>query len=204
MEQVETPKKHNRFVRFIESPLKGRYLPPMTQVGDYVACAGLALFIISVFGLDWISIGLKDVGGIGQALGLKSPRLKYGLFVSPWAWVMVGVLVVLVLGLWFVQTRGGVTLGVGIFCLLFNVVFFIGAWQKINAIIGDVVKLARSVPFIGEALGAVLGNLAKEFLSVHVAAVFWLFIPVGVLLIVGGVLRIASRPRTLSAEGEAG
>lgn len=203
MEEEDTLKKHSRFMRFIESPLKGKYLPPATQVGDYVACAGLALFIISVFGLNWISIGLKDVLGIGKALGVKSPQVKYGLFASPWAWGMVAVLVVTLAGLWFVQTRGGVTLGAGIYCLLFNVIFFVGAWRKINAIVGDVVKLARSVPFIGEALGIALSRIAKEFLSVHVAAGFWLFIPAGALLIVGGALRLASKPRALAAEVEA-
>jgi hypothetical protein len=81
------------------------------------------------------------------------------------------------------------------------VVFFVGAWHKINAIIGDVLKLARSIPFIGEALGIAVDRLAKEFLSVHVSAGYWLFIPTGVLLIVGGALRLASHPRIIPEEG---
>src|SRR5450759_3103669 len=151
----------NRFVRFIASPLRGKYLPPMTQVGDYLAAAGILLFVIAVFGLDWISVGIKDVLGIGKVLGVKSPQVKYGLFVSPWAWGMVVVLVAMIAGLWFVQTRGGITLGAGIYCLIFEVIFFLGAWYKINSIIGNVVKLAQSVPIIGQALGLPVSQIAK-------------------------------------------
>jgi hypothetical protein len=189
----------NRFVRFIASPLRGKYLPPMTQVGDYLAAAGILLFVIAVFGLDWISVGIKDVLGIGKVLGVKSPQVKYGLFVSPWAWGMVVVLVVMIAGLWFVQTRGGITLGAGIYCLIFEVIFFLGAWYKINSIIGNVVKLAQSVPIIGQALGLAVSQIAKELLVVHVGPGYWLFIPTALLLIVGGALRLASKPRSLTS-----
>jgi hypothetical protein len=187
---------------FFTSPLRSKYPSPMTHIGDYVAALGVVFFIVSVFALSWISVGVKDVLGIGHALGVKSPQKTYGLFVSPWAWVMVGVLVIIICGIWFVQTRGGITLGAGIFCLLFNVIFFIGAWHKINAIIGDIVSLAKSIPFIGEALGQFVGQLAKSLLSVHVSVGFWLFIPAGLLLAAGGALRIVSKPRELSVEVE--
>jgi len=187
---------------YFTSPLRSKYPPPMTHIGDYLAAAGVVFFIVSVFALSWISVGVKDVLGIGHTLGIKSPQKTYGLFVSPWAWVMVGVLVLIICGIWFVQTRGGITLGAGIFCLLFNVIFFIGAWHKINAIIGDIVSLAKSIPFIGEALGQFVGQLAKSLLSVHVSVGFWLFIPAGLLLAAGGALRIVSKPRELSVEVE--
>jgi hypothetical protein len=114
--------------------------------------------------------------------------------VSPWAlWLMAALLVVIVLGLWFVQTKGGIVIGAGVACLIFNVVFFIGVWKKVNGIIGDVVGLARSIPFIGDVLGAALSQIAKSMLSVHVATGYWLFVPAGLLLIAGGSLRLASR-----------
>jgi hypothetical protein len=173
----------NIVLRFFSSPLRSKYPPPMTHIGDYFAVAGLVLFCISVFGLDWMAVGVKDLLGIGKTLGIKGPRVGYGLFVSPWAWGMVAVLVITVAGVWFVQTRGGITLGAGIYCLVFNVVFFIGAWHKINAIIGDIAKVARNVPFIGQMLGEAVNTL---------------FIPAGLLLVTGGALRLASRPRTIS------
>ena len=87
----------------------------------------------------------------------------------------------------------GVVLGAGVFCLVFNVVFYIGAWKKINGIIGDVVSLARSIPFIGEMLGEAICELTKSMLYVHVSLGFWLFVPAGLLLIAGGVLRLRAR-----------
>jgi hypothetical protein len=197
MEADQQVKKQNSVVRFIISPFRNKYPPPMTHVGDFLAAAGLVLFVISVFALKWIKISLNDVMGIGKALGVKAPQARYGLFESPWAWVMVGVLVVLVLGIYFVQTRGGVTLGVGIFCIIFNIIFFIGVWKKINGIIGNVVGLAKSVPVIGQFLGQALTLLTKELLSVHVAAGYWLMIPAGILIMAGGALRLASKPRML-------
>ena len=192
----------NKIASFFSLPLRSKYPPPMTHIGDYFAVAGLVIFCISVFGLKWITVGVKDVLGIGKALGVKGPETSYGLFVSPWAWGMVAVLVITIGGLWFVQTRGGITLGAGVYCLLFNVVFFIGVWHKINAIIGDIVQLAKSVPVIGQMLGEAVSRLAKTLLSVHVAAGYWLFIPAGLLLVAGGALRLASRPRVSIPQGE--
>lgn len=173
--------------RFFRSPLQSVYAPPMTQPGDWFGASGVVLFAISIFALPWITIG-------AEAMGYKVYETNYGLFVSPWAWVMVAVLVVAVAGLWFVQTRGGVVLGAGIFCLIFSVVFYIGAWKKIHAIIGDVVSLAKSVPFIGDLLGDVILGLTKNMLTVHVAPGYWLLIPAGILLVVGGAIRMAHQP----------
>lgn len=186
----------SRLRAFAAGPLRAEH-PPMTVAADWLAAGGLAAFAVSVFALPWLTVGLKDVLGLKSALGIETPRYSYGLFVSPWAWVMVAVLALVAAGLWFVQSRGVVSLVGGMFCLVFNVVFFIGVWRKINAIIGDVVSLARSVPFIGEALGKAVSELAKSMLDVHVAPGFWLFVPAGLLLIAGGALRFHGSRRTL-------
>lgn len=183
----------NRIAEFLRSPLDGRYAPPMRIAGDWLSATGVLLFAVSVFALPWITVGVKDVFGIGEALGVGAPKKSYGLFVSPWAWLMVVVLVFMLAGLWLVQTRGMVLMGAGALCLVFNVVFFIGAWKKINAIIGDVVNLARSIPFIGDMLGQAISEAAKSMLEVKVAPGFWLFVPAGVLLILGGVMRLMNR-----------
>ncbi|PKQ27733.1 MAG: hypothetical protein CVT63_06485 [Candidatus Anoxymicrobium japonicum] len=197
---MDSSKRSNRFPQFIASPLRSKRPPPMTHIGDYFAVAGVIVFAVSVFALKWISLSVKDVLGIGGKLGVKSPEVKYGLFVSPWAWGMIAVLVLVIAGIWFVQTRGGITLGAGIYCLLFNVLFFIGAWHKINAIIGDVVDLAKKVPFIGQLLGEAVNQLAKEFLVVRVASGYWLFMGAGALLVIGGALRLSCRPSGLMTE----
>lgn len=184
--------------RFMAAPL-GSDHPPMTLAGDWLSAAGALLFAVSLFALPWLTVGLRDVFGIGTALGVRPPQNSYGLFVSPWAWLLVLVLALVLGGLWFVQSRGVVSLLAGVFCLGFNVVFFIGVWQKINAIIGDVVSLARSIPFIGELLGRAVTELAKGMLDVNVAPGFWLFVPAGLLLVAGGALRLAASRRALRA-----
>lgn len=191
------------FGRFLASPLRSGQ-PPMTIAGDWVSAAGAAVFAISVFALPWLTVGLKDVFGLGEALGIRSPRSSYGLFASPWAWLLVAVLVLVLGGLWFVQARGVVSLAAGAFCLAFNVVFIVGVWQKINAIIGDVVGLARSIPFIGELLGRAVSELAKNMLDVQVAAGYWFLVPAGALLIVGGSLRLAASRRSLAVSASGG
>ncbi len=162
----------------------------MRLVADWLSAVGILLFAISVFALPWITVGIRDVWGIGKALGMGVPEKSYGLFVSPWAWLMVAALVLMLAGLWFVQTRGAILLGAGAYCLIFNVIFYIGAWKKVNGIIGDVVVLARSIPLIGNILGEIIMELTKSMLNVHVALGFWLFVPAGVLLILGGALRL--------------
>lgn len=191
MEETEAPTVRNPFVRFLASPLHGPYPRPMLELSDWSSAVGIVLFIIAIFALPWLTIGVKNILGISNALGLSK---SYGLFVSPWAWLMVVVLVAMVAGLWFVQTRGAILLAAGIYCLLFDIVFFIGVWKKVNGIIGNVVSLARTIPLVGELLRQALLQLAKNVLDVHVAAGFWLLVPAGVLLIVGGAFRLARAP----------
>jgi hypothetical protein len=173
--------------RFFRSPLDSVYAPPMTQPGDWFALPGVILFALSIFAFPWITIG-------ADVMDYQFYETSYNLFVSPWAWVMVALLALSLAGLWFVQTRGAILLGTGALCLIFNVVFYIGAWKKINAIIGDVVHLARKVPIIGELLGDVILGLTKNMLTVRVAPGYWLLIPAGILLVVGGAFRMAHRP----------
>jgi hypothetical protein len=191
MADGETGAGQNPLGRFLAEPLSGKYPAPMRNLGDWFSVSGILLFVVAVFALPWLTVGLKDIFGLSRALGVK-PSKSYGLFVSPWAWIMVVVLVAMIAGLWFVQTRGGILLGAGILCLIFNVFFFIGVWKKINGVIGDVVSLARSIPFIGELLGTAVSQIVKSMLEVHVAIGYWLFIPAGVLLILGGSIRLAS------------
>jgi hypothetical protein len=166
----------------------------MSMAGDWLAAVGVIVFFVSVCFLPWITVGVKDVLGIQKMLGIKVPSASYGLFESPWAWAMLGILAVMMCGMYFVQTRGALVLGAGIFCVLFDVLFYIGAWQKINAIIGDVVEIARGIPVIGDALGEMLISLTKQYLSVKVAAGWWLMLPAAVLLILGASLRLAAEP----------
>jgi hypothetical protein len=200
MEGTSVEARRNPVAEFFTSPLHGPQAAPMRLIGDWLSAAGVVLYCVSVFALPWITVGIKDVFGIGQALGVGTPEKSYGLFVSPWAWALVGVLVLILGGMWFVQTHGAIVLASGVFCLAFNVVFYVGAWKKINGIIGDIVNLARSIPFIGEFLGQAISNVVKSMLSVHVAAGFWLFVPAGLLLIAGGALRLARGPGSRAAE----
>lgn len=194
MQAVHEPGVMDRVKELFLSPLRCGFKPLMRTPGDWIATAGILLYMISVFFLPWITIG-------AEVLGIEAHKESYGLFVSPWAWLLVVVFVVLLGGLWFVQTRGAILLGGGIFCLVFNLIFFIGAWKKINAIIGDIVRIAKAVPFIGELLGELVSEAAKRVLIVDVAAGFYVFMAAGVLLVLGGALRLASGPR-LQAEGE--
>ena len=176
--------------KFLRSPLDGRYPRPMSNAGDWLAAVGIVLFIIAVFALPWMRLRLDVFGS-----GVYSEN--FGLFTSPWAWGMVAVLVIMVAGLWFVQTRGAIILGAGIYCLVFNIIFYIGAWQKVNAIIGDIVALFRGVPYLGGLLGKVVTEVSKRILHVNVSAGYYLFIPAGILLVAGGVVRLlASRGET--------
>jgi hypothetical protein len=168
---------------FLRSPLDGKYQRPMSNAGDWLAALGAVLFIVAVFALPWIRLSIN-------VFGRTLYGADYGLFVSPWAWGMVAVLAIMAAGFWFVQTRGALIIAVGAYCLIFNIVFFIGAWQKINAIIGDIVGLARSVPFVGGLLGKVFTEVTKRVLHVNVSAGYYLFIGAGILLLTGGVVRL--------------
>ena len=178
--------------RFFRSPLQSAYAPPMTQPGDWFGASGVVLFAISIFALPWITIGAEvPVPGLGD---VQFYEANYGLFVSPWAWVMVAVLVLTLAGLWFVQTRGAILLSAGVLCLIFNVVFYVGAWKKIDAIIGDVVSLAGKVPLVGGILVELIQEFTKNILTVRVAPGYWLLIPAGILLVVGGAIRMVHQP----------
>jgi hypothetical protein len=45
-------------------------------------------------------------------------------------------------------------------------------------------------------LGSAVSQLVKNMLDVHVAIGYWLFIPTGILLILGGSLRLSGGRRT--------
>lgn len=181
---------------FFVSPLRSGKCPPFRSPGDWLAVAGLLLFSISVFALNWLTVSAKPFGAEIYSQG-------YGLFVSPWAWSMVAVLVVILAGLWFVQTKGLVVLGGGLYCIAFSILFYIGTWWRIRAIIGDVVTLARSVPFIGGVLGDIAADFMKNQLSVKVDLGYWLFIPAGLLLIAGALYRLLGSDKSdlLAKEG---
>lgn len=199
MEDQQAVKQENSFVRFMKSPLRGRYPKPMESPGDWLVAGGVVLFAISVFALPWMTLGIRTQAM--ELFGFDIPEKTiythgYGLFVSPWAWAMLAILVAVLGGMWFVQTQGGIALGAGIYCIAFNVIFFIGVWKKINGIIGDIVSLAKSVPIFGDLLGKILTELTKNLLDVHVAVGYYLFIPAGLLLIAGGVWRLVQGLRT--------
>jgi hypothetical protein len=178
--------------RFLRSPLDGKYPRPMSNAGDWLAALGAVLFIIAVFALPWMRLRV-------DIFGSSVYSENFGLFVSPWAWGMVGVLVIMVTGLWFVQTRGAVILGAGIYCLVFNIIFYVGAWHKVNAIIGDIVALVRGVPYVGGLLGEVVTEVSKRILHVNVSTGYYLFIPAGVLLVAGGAVRLLASRETSHA-----
>ncbi len=87
------------------------------------------------------------IGGIES----RSLKTSVGLLDIPWFWVLVLFLILAAFLVCFflVRTRGAVTLGAGVLFLVFAVVFFFGAWYKINAIIGDLMNLFTDIPFIG-------------------------------------------------------
>lgn len=165
---------------------------PFRNPGDWLALAGVLFFVVSVFALNWISVSAKPFGA-------EMYREGYSLFVSPWAWSMVAVLGIIFAGIWFVQTRGLVVLGSGLYCIAFSILFYIGTWMRIRAVIGDVVKLARSIPFIGGVLGDIAVDFMKNQLIIKVDLGYWLFIPAGLLLAAGGLVRLFGRNGTKSS-----
>lgn len=167
----------------LRSPLDGKYPRPMSNAGDWLAALGIVLFAVAVFALPWMRLSVN-------VLGRSVYGEDYGLFVSPWAWGMVAILVIIAAGLWFVQTRGAVIMAAGIYCLVFNIIFYIGAWQKVNAIIGDIVALVRGVPYFGGLLRKVVTEATKQILHVNVSAGYYLFIPAGIFLVAGGAVRL--------------
>lgn len=168
--------------RFFASPLNSNYAVPFRDWGDWLTLAGIILFSISVFALNWIRVGVK-------VPLVKEASEGFGLFESPWAWVTVAVFVLVLIGLWFVQTRGLVAFIAGLYCIAFSVVFYIGAWLKIRSIIGDVMELIRGVPFVGYLLEDLAAELIDKYLSINVDIGYWLFIPAGLLIAAGGFVR---------------
>lgn len=166
--------------------------PVFKNPGDWVAIAALVPFFVSVFGLKWISVGVR-VNVFGREL-VDEKLTSLGMLEVPWYWValLLIVLAAFIGCFFFVKARGGVTLGAGLYFLIFNVLFFVGAWYKINAIIGDITATARSVPFVGELLGNLVKQISKNVLVVRLGPGYWVFIAAGVLLVVGGSLRLAA------------
>lgn len=181
-------------VGFFRSPLRSDYPGPLSVPEDYAALAGMVVFVIATFALPWINVRFN-------ILGQQIYSQRFNLFVSPWAWFMIVVLLAIAAGMWFVQTRGCIVLGAGIYCLVFSVVFYIGAWLKVKAIIGDVVGLARGVPYIGKLLGDLIQDITKNNLKVDVTWGFYLLIPAGVLLVVAGILRLRRQKATAADAG---
>jgi hypothetical protein len=178
-------KKWGSVYGFLRSPLDGKYPLPMRNAGDWIAALGVALFVVAVFALPWIKLSVS-------AFGSSLHSQEFGLFVSPWAWGMVALLVIMAAGLWFTQARGAVILGAGVCCVIFSIIFYVGAWQKVNAIIGDIVGLARSVPLIGQLLGTVITEITKRILHVGLSSGYYLSIAAGIILIVGGAIRLSA------------
>lgn len=181
---------------FFSSPLRSGYPRTLSVPEDYAAVAGIVVFTIAAFALPWINVSFR-------LLGQDIYSQRFNLFVSPWAWLMIVVLLAMIAGLWFVQARGWIFIGTGIYCLVFNVIFYIGAWLKVRAIIGDVVELARGIPFIGKILGDLIQDITKKNLNVDVTWGFYLLIPAGVLLIVAGVLRLRRKKAGVVENGTA-
>lgn len=168
-------------------PLHSRFRRPMTAWYDYLSLAGLVVFAISLFATYWINVTISVPNLLTDKQVTASQG--YGLFESGWGWVALAVFIAVVAGLWFVQFRGLLSLGAGIYCLSFTVLFSIGVWWRINAIIGDYESFARTIPLVGNLIADLLVFLAKEYLDVSVSTGFWLFIPAGVLLVAGGLFR---------------
>jgi hypothetical protein len=171
-----------------------RYQSVFRNPGDWVALAALVPFVLSVFVLEWISIRVRIPDYVPIVGGIESRRLRttVGLLDIPWYWIVLifMVLAATVFCFFLVRTRGGVTLGAGFFYLLFAVLFFFGAWYKINAIIGDIVKLFVKIPLIGQLVEEALTRLTKDALVVTFQPGFYIFIAAGLLLLAGGVLRL--------------
>jgi len=120
----------------------------------------------------------------------KAVTLK--LLDVPWYWTaLLCVLAGAFLACFFVvRTRGAVTIAVGALFLLFNVVFFLGAWYKINAIIGDITGTVSGLPLVGRYLGALVSEISKRVLVVRVESGYYVFMAAGILLLAGGLLRL--------------
>lgn len=168
----------------------GRYQPVFRNPGDWVALAALAPFLLSVLALPWLSVTIR-VRAFGTTL-VDQKVISLKLFDVPWYWtaLLFALLGVFIACFFMVRTRGAVTTGVGACFLLFNVLFFVGAWYKINAIIGDISGTVGGLPLVGRYLGALVSEISKRVLVVRLESGYYVFIAAGLLLAAGGVLRL--------------
>jgi hypothetical protein len=171
-----------------------RYQPVFRNPGDWVALASIVPFVVSVFVLKWIAVSLRVPSYVPLVGGLESRRLRktVGLLEIPWYWILLVLLVLaaFIVCFFLIRTRGWVTLGAGLFYLLFAVLFFFGAWYKINAIIGDIMDIFAKLPLIGPILKDALSQLTKDALVVRFQPGYYVFIAAGALLAAGGLLRL--------------
>jgi hypothetical protein len=167
-----------------------RYQSVLKNPGDWVALAALVPLFVGAFALPWISVNVK-VRAFGTTL-VDRRVVTLKLFQAPWYWmaILFAVLAAAVACFFLVRTRGAVTLGAGVYFLLFTLLFFFGAWYKINAIIGDITGTVRELPFVGQYLGALVSEISKRVLVVRLQSGYYVFITAGLLFVVGGALRL--------------
>lgn len=175
-----------------------RYQPVFRTPGDWVAMVAVIPFLVSAFALEWVVVRVRIPSYVPLIGGIESRSLKtsVGLLDIPWFWVLVLFLILAAFLVCFflVRTRGAVTLGAGVLFLLFAVVFFFGAWYKINAIVGDLMNLFTDIPFIGPLLKESLTRFTKDALVVSFQPGYYLFIASGAMLAIGGALRLFFGP----------
>ena len=168
---------------------------PFRNVGDYLASGGLVLALISFLALPWLGVN-ANVGALG--FQLYNGEVKSFSFTQlPWYWIVIMFVAwaAVAVFLFMPRTRGGVALGVGCVYAAFTVAFFFGAWYKVHAIIGDITGALRRIPYIGARLAQLFEEATKSMLNLRVKAGYWVFAAAALLLIAGGVVRLASGRR---------
>jgi len=217
-----------KFMRFLREPLAGVFPKPMSIAGDYLSLAGALCFLVSISGLVWINAGIDldaviDRADRTPALGWIFKLAPYGskerilelipesrrdwsvkIFQVPWTWLLIIAFVGLLLGLWFVQARGGVTIGIGVFSLVFAALFYVMAIKKVAEVIGAQVSFLRMIPLIGDWLAGEAESFIKSVIFVNFSTGFYLYIVAGVLLVVGGSMRLAKGKTAACGEALAG
>ncbi len=177
------------------------------NAGDWIVIISLALFLISVFALSWISIGL-NFRAFGRSLVRRNLR-TLGILDIPLYWfvVLLVVAAAAAVGLFFPSLKGALSVGAGVYFIIFAVIFYFGAWYKINAVIGDVISTVRELPFVGEYLGVLVSEITKRALVVRFNSGYFLFIIAAVAMFSGGIVRLLSgggekTQRAQALEGE--
>jgi len=160
--------------------------------GDWIVVISLILFLISVFALSWISIGL-NFNVFGRSL-IRRNLKTLGILDIPWYWLVILLVVAAaaLAGLFFPTLKGALSIVAGVYFIIFSIIFYFGAWYKINAVIGDVVSLVRELPFVGSYLGALVGEITKKVLVVRFLSGYFLFIVASVAMLAGGIVRLFS------------